>query len=350
LIPDPTVAYTSANSTGSIAFTPLSDQSGTATITVTVEDGGLDGDLNTVGDNATFSRTFDVTVNPINFYEDEADLHLEFDDDDQNVSVVATATGHEFTLTNGLWSGTDSANVSGNGGSVLTVSAAGVAQFDTVHIDDMASNGSVTFNDSGLSFYGDSFEINLDDATAGTISFSGTTAFTGSASLSALTTRNIVASANSVVRTVDGDITLSANMQATTTAGSFAGITVSDGVVEATGSGHLALLGTGGADNDTVGVHLNFGSQIIGGDSADSSLTIQGAGGTGNGNLNRGVYLAGDGTTVSSIGGNVTITGTGGGSGSGEFNAGVVVASNSTITAGGNGVVSVHGTGKPNRQ
>ena len=66
LIPNPTVTYTSANAAGSIAFTPVADQSGTATITVTVEDSGLDGDLSTAGDNATFSRTFDVTVNPVN--------------------------------------------------------------------------------------------------------------------------------------------------------------------------------------------------------------------------------------------------------------------------------------------
>jgi hypothetical protein len=64
LIPNPTVTYTSANTTGSIAFTPVADQSGTATITVTVEDGGPDGDLSTAGDNATFSRTFDVAVGP----------------------------------------------------------------------------------------------------------------------------------------------------------------------------------------------------------------------------------------------------------------------------------------------
>ncbi len=63
LIPNPTVTYTTANATGSIAFTPVADQSGTATITVTVEDGGLDNNLSTAGDNATFSRTFDVTVN-----------------------------------------------------------------------------------------------------------------------------------------------------------------------------------------------------------------------------------------------------------------------------------------------
>ena len=65
LIPDPTVTYTSPNATGSLAFTPVADQSGTATITVTVEDGGLDNDLNTPGDNATFSRTFDVLVTPV---------------------------------------------------------------------------------------------------------------------------------------------------------------------------------------------------------------------------------------------------------------------------------------------
>ena len=64
LIPNPTVDYTTADATGSIAFTPVADQSGIATITVTVEDGGLDGNLDTAGDNATFIRTFDVTVEP----------------------------------------------------------------------------------------------------------------------------------------------------------------------------------------------------------------------------------------------------------------------------------------------
>ena len=66
LIPDPTVTYTSPAATGSLKFTPVANQNGTATITVTVEDGGLDGNLNTAGDNATFSRTFDVTVGAVN--------------------------------------------------------------------------------------------------------------------------------------------------------------------------------------------------------------------------------------------------------------------------------------------
>ena len=40
--------------------------SGTAIVTVTVTDGGLDGNLGTAGDNGTFSRTFTVTVNAVN--------------------------------------------------------------------------------------------------------------------------------------------------------------------------------------------------------------------------------------------------------------------------------------------
>ncbi|QDV17126.1 hypothetical protein Pan153_17610 [Gimesia panareensis] len=62
LIPDPVISYTSDESTGSLLFTPATDQAGTATITVTVEDGGLDGNLETTADNATFTRSFDITV------------------------------------------------------------------------------------------------------------------------------------------------------------------------------------------------------------------------------------------------------------------------------------------------
>ena len=66
LIPDPTVTYTSPDTTGSIAFTPVADQSGTATLTITVTDGGLDNDLATTEDNGTTTRTIVVNVAPIN--------------------------------------------------------------------------------------------------------------------------------------------------------------------------------------------------------------------------------------------------------------------------------------------
>tara|TARA_R100001132_G_scaffold23195_1_gene21582 strand:- start:943 stop:5469 length:4527 start_codon:yes stop_codon:yes gene_type:complete len=63
LIADPVVSYTSPNSTGSLTFTPAANQSGVATITVIVEDGGLDGDMQTTRDNDTTQRIFKVIVN-----------------------------------------------------------------------------------------------------------------------------------------------------------------------------------------------------------------------------------------------------------------------------------------------
>lgn len=58
LIPHPAVTYTSPNSTGSLSFKPLANQSGTATITVTVNDGQAS--------NNTIVQTFTVQVAAVN--------------------------------------------------------------------------------------------------------------------------------------------------------------------------------------------------------------------------------------------------------------------------------------------
>ncbi|MDD5141456.1 MAG: Ig-like domain-containing protein, partial [Verrucomicrobiales bacterium] len=58
LIPTPTVNYTSANSTGSISFSPAINASGIATISVTVNDGGAS--------NNVVTQTFTVAVNAVN--------------------------------------------------------------------------------------------------------------------------------------------------------------------------------------------------------------------------------------------------------------------------------------------
>ncbi|HIN58642.1 MAG TPA: hypothetical protein EYM88_00875, partial [Gammaproteobacteria bacterium] len=96
LIADPMVVYSSANATGRLKFTPLADQNGTATITVTVTDGGLDNDLATTVDNLTTSHTFDVTVNPVN---DDPTLiqpdNLTIDEDasEQTVNLTGITAG-----------------------------------------------------------------------------------------------------------------------------------------------------------------------------------------------------------------------------------------------------------------
>ncbi len=58
LIPNPTINYTSPNTTGTLSFTPVPNANGTATITVTVNDGQ--------STNNTVTRTFTVTVNAVN--------------------------------------------------------------------------------------------------------------------------------------------------------------------------------------------------------------------------------------------------------------------------------------------
>ncbi len=58
LIPNPTVNYTSANTNGSLTFTPVINANGSAIITVTVNNGGVS--------NNIVTRTFTVTVNPVN--------------------------------------------------------------------------------------------------------------------------------------------------------------------------------------------------------------------------------------------------------------------------------------------
>ncbi|MBT5883263.1 MAG: hypothetical protein HOH50_03455, partial [Planctomycetaceae bacterium] len=66
LMDNPVVSYTSDSATGSIAFQPIANTGGQTTITVTVTDAGLDGDITTSGDNATTSSSFVVTINNTN--------------------------------------------------------------------------------------------------------------------------------------------------------------------------------------------------------------------------------------------------------------------------------------------
>ena len=62
LFPSLVVTYQPTGTVGGVAFSPAANEHGTATITVTVEDGGSDNDLETAGDNLLVTQAFDVTV------------------------------------------------------------------------------------------------------------------------------------------------------------------------------------------------------------------------------------------------------------------------------------------------
>ncbi|MCH2180256.1 MAG: FG-GAP repeat protein [Mariniblastus sp.] len=76
LLPHPEVDYLQGESSGTIELKPRSGQFGTALITVVIEDGGSDDNLNTPGDNLSFSQTFrlDVTqmidTGNVDYFED----------------------------------------------------------------------------------------------------------------------------------------------------------------------------------------------------------------------------------------------------------------------------------------
>ena len=88
LIPTPTVTYSTPNPTGTLRFTPAANAYGTATITVMVNNFQL---LNNL-----FSRTFTVTVNPVNdppTLNALSDLSLPADAGAQTVSLSGIGSG-----------------------------------------------------------------------------------------------------------------------------------------------------------------------------------------------------------------------------------------------------------------
>jgi len=88
IIPSPTVNYTSPNTTGTLTFTPVTDAYGTATITVTVNDGGAS--------NNVVTQSFTVNVNPVNqppTLNPIADLTINQNADTQTIDLSGITSG-----------------------------------------------------------------------------------------------------------------------------------------------------------------------------------------------------------------------------------------------------------------
>lgn len=356
LIADPIVQYDSPDSVGTLSLTRTGFQAGVALITVTVEDAGPDGDINTGADNVTFQRDFAVSVEQQipNFVEVDDRLELRLLDANQTVQAQALPNGYQMELLNGVWIGNDSTNVIGHGTTTLTVTSSGRDFFNALQVDDYASGGAVEFLDSGAHSYSDSWLIDLDDPSAGGISFAGKTQLVGNASLEALTSHQILVSGtNTVVSTVDGQLKLWANQQTVIRSDVTQAISILDAAVTVSGSGDLDLRGRSGGIAGNSGSYL-YGVQVVNGTvsggGAGSSTLVLGQGGMGTGNYNHGVLLwdrltGGQRPVITSKGGNVSLVGYGGGSGDSLGNRGVSVSRGALISAGGEGDVSLLGSG-----
>jgi Bacterial Ig domain/Bacterial cadherin-like domain/Dockerin type I domain len=66
IVSNPTIGPIAANGTATLTLTSVNQRSGAVTISVVIEDGGLDNNLSTVADNLSVTRTFSLNVLPVN--------------------------------------------------------------------------------------------------------------------------------------------------------------------------------------------------------------------------------------------------------------------------------------------
>ena len=137
LIPNPTVNYTSPNATGSISYTPVANQTGTAHVTVTVRDAGLDGVLGN-SDDKSIAKSFMVIVNPSVTFPDGMVLHLD-------ASMLNLANGAAVTGLTDLSSVHNNATVIGT----PTYNAAGLNGLGTINFS--GNQGLQTTSNIGIS-------------------------------------------------------------------------------------------------------------------------------------------------------------------------------------------------------
>jgi hypothetical protein len=180
---------------------------------------------------------------------------------------------------------------------------------------------------------------------SGTISFPDATSqltTSGTGAISLTTARDIVLLTGSSVATVNGDLTLSANLQATPTSGNFSGVFVQGAVVRSTGAGNVTVSGrAGNSGGNQFGVFVVSGGAIEGG--TQGLLRVTGTGGSSSSSVKSGVRVTNPNSRIASLGGDILVTGFGGTGGS--FNRGVELFSGGQIAAGGAGTVTIVGTG-----
>jgi hypothetical protein len=240
-----------------------------------------------------FLEELEYRLAPATFADNGTALNLVLNTANVNAAIVANSASYTITLTGDTWSGTNDANVTGNGTATLTVTAAGIVAFtNQINVADATAGGdSVAFNSSGANAYANNFNINLSNAAAGSISFNGSSSFIGANTLSATTTDSIVVNAGAALATSGGDVVLLAGDDITINStavvqASNGNIDFRTGVADNTGTGIITINGTvaANATTGTVALNVNAPNATL---PAGSSIVSEGATGsiTGNGLL-----------------------------------------------------------------
>ena len=227
------------------------------------------------------------------FTDNSPTLNLVLATNDQ-VAIASTGTAYTLTLASDTWTGTNGANVSGNGTSTLTVTSAGLAAFTTgITITDTGSAGgdSVTFVDSQASAYFNNFHLTLTNSAATGLAFNGTSAFASTVSLTAAVNGNVTINSGATVNLLSGALTLESTGTNTslTASGNIVtqggpvtlqatgNVTVRHGNIINSGSGNLTLAAdvtAAGAGDDGVGtLAISSGATVV----TTGTITLRGA-------------------------------------------------------------------------
>lgn len=133
-------------------------------------------------------------------------LSISLNTPNESIGIVAGVSTVTLTNTGGGWNGINNPAVQGNGTNVLTITSP--LTYTTVNIFDAAANTSVNFNNSGSNTYNQFFNVQMLNATAGSIAFNGNTTFSAVNSLNALTTGNVTVNSTALLKSVTGSLSL----------------------------------------------------------------------------------------------------------------------------------------------
>ena len=209
------------------------------------------------------------TCRAANFSESGTTLNLNLSLSNDIVSVLSQGRSYVFTLAATTWSGTNSANVSGNGTSTLTVSSAGITAFTTgITLTDNGNPGgsSLIFANSGANFFSNNLNVILPHGTSVTFDVGANVRFTGPSALTAYATGTLLVNSSAFVSTDSGAISLSGS----------GNVSVSGGATVVSSSNTVTLAADvtsmGAGDDGSGTLTISAGANVNG-----TSVSLRGA-------------------------------------------------------------------------
>ena len=277
-----------------------------------------------------------------------------------NIRFIVTPTNRTYSLNGGPTTEfTTPADVALTGIQTITINTATgndvinigafTTAFPSLTVNGGTGNDIVNFN-GDISFVANAHldvDMQNDEAAPGAdqvnVATNTNLVLAGTGAATVKVSRSVLVSSGGSITTENGDLTVEANQQLSPTAGSFVGVTLSGGLLQASGTGTVAVRGKGGNSGaNQRGVYLQSTGKI---QSGSGTVTVVGTGGASTESGNEGVSIISTNSRITSSGGNVSVTGQGGGSGTSVDNYGIAISTGGEITAGGSATVSVQGTG-----